>query len=501
MSIRLKLTFWYTGILALVFLLFGITLYFFLSYSLFNEQRGELKAYGEQVNDAVRLVNFFGFMRIELPDLDAFQSSGTFLQAINVENREVTTSSNLMGREMPFAPDVLDKMRNEAKGFYETMELNDYSFLVYYQPLSFDGTLVGVLQVSRIVDDTEQFLQNIRIILVFAGLFTIGLAASVGWFLARKTLQPIEHVIEATRRIQNSDDLSTKISYAGPADEIGRLTDTINGMLTRIRQSYYELAESIHAQRRFVADASHELRTPLTTIRGNVDLLRKIWSQSTTEDDHDSKQSQIELTNEALSDIAAEAERMTRLVNDMLILARADAGAEMKREPLPMASLMDDVVRKASYFPRQVNWQIGDLTALLDVYVSGNRDYLQQLFFIFIENAFKYTQEGSVSLDAQRSDGQIGIRISDSGIGLDKEEIPLIFERFYRADPSRGRFAGTGLGLSIARRIIDEHDGSVEVMSSKGEGTTFIIWLPLCEAPLAVESEMRYNEVDEQDKT
>ena len=493
MSIRLKLTLWYTGILALVFLLFGLILYFFLSFSLYNEQREELKTYGEQVNSAVRLVNFFGFMRIELPDLDAFQSSGTFLQGINATNGEVTTSSNLLGREMPFATEVLEQMRTNPKGYYEMMEHGTYSFLVYYQPLSFDDTLVGVLQVSHIVDDTEQFLQNLRIILIFAGLFTIGLAATVGWFLARKTLQPIETVIESTRRIQNSEDLNMKISYEGPADEIGRLTDTINGMLTRIRQSYFDLDESIHAQRRFVADASHELRTPLTTIRGNVDLLRKIWSLTDegVVNTHDGK---VALTNEALSDIAAESERMTRLINDLLMLARSDAGVEMKMEPLPFATLIDAVVRKANHFPRKVNWQTGDLSALEGVYVNGNTDYLQQLFFIFLENAFKYTHEGNVQLDALHADHQVGIRIADSGIGLDKEEIPLIFERFYRADPSRGLITGTGLGLSIARRIIDEHGGSIEVMSVKGEGTTFVIWLPVCQPVLVDEPELRYNE-------
>ncbi|MNN58885.1 Alkaline phosphatase synthesis sensor protein PhoR [compost metagenome] len=111
--------------------------------------------------------------------------------------------------------------------------------------------------------------------------------------------------------------------------------------------------------------------------------------------------------------------------------------------------------------------------------VNGSRDHLTQMLFIFIENAFKYTPEGTVRLDAVVREGQVGIRVADTGIGMDKEEIPHIFERFYRADESRGVTAGTGLGLSIAKWIIDEHGGSVEVTTRLGSGSTFLVWLPV----------------------
>jgi signal transduction histidine kinase len=337
--------------------------------------------------------------------------------------------------------------------------------------------LVGVLQVARIVNNIEEFLQNLKYMLLLAGVFTTALAASLGWFLAKKTLQPIEVVIDATRQIQNSEDLNLKIEYFGPQDEIGRLTETINGMLGRIQVSYENLADSIRAQRRFVADASHELRTPLTTIRGNVDLLRKIWNplEDGPELDEESKMS---LSLEAIHDISEEAERMSRLVNDLLTLARSDAGIQMAKESIELLPIIAEVVRKAQFFPKSVRFEVGEFAALENVFVIGNKDYLQQLFFIFLENAFKYTMEGCVRLDVTRTDHQVGIRISDTGLGLDEAEIPLIFERFYRADPSRGVISGTGLGLSIAKWIMDEHEGSIEVMTMREEGTTFVIWLP-----------------------
>ncbi|HEY0827648.1 MAG TPA: HAMP domain-containing sensor histidine kinase, partial [Bacilli bacterium] len=168
---------------------------------------------------------------------------------------------------------------------------------------------------------------------------------------------------------------------------------------------------------------------------------------------------------------------------DLLSLARADAGYKMSKEPVELRPLVEEVVRKAQFLPKKVQWDSGDLDPLQHIIVEGNKDSLQQLLFILIENAFKYTEQGHVKLDVQRTGELIGIRISDSGIGMDNDEVQHIFERFYRADPSRGKTSGIGLGLSIAKNIIDEHNGSIEVVTCKGTGTTFIIWLPVYYPP------------------
>ncbi|MOA15095.1 Sensor protein SrrB [compost metagenome] len=170
---------------------------------------------------------------------------------------------------------------------------------------------------------------------------------------------------------------------------------------------------------------------------------------------------------------------MSTLVNDLLALARADAGYTMEKSPLELVPIMQEVVRKAQLLPRTAEWRVGDLSALEDVSVNANPNYLQQLLFIFIENAFKYTQEGYIELSAIRKEPLIGFVIQDTGIGMNPDEIPHIFDRFYRADESRGVTVGTGLGLSIAKWIIDEHHGSVEVTTREGYGTTFTIWLPI----------------------
>ena len=179
----------------------------------------------------------------------------------------------------------------------------------------------------------------------------------------------------------------------------------------------------------------------MTTIRGNVDLLEKMWKQ-TSGSTALATPEQVQMSLEAMHDIAGEAQRMSRLVNDLLALARADAGVLMEKKPIEFMPLVQEVVRRAQLLEHTAEWQVGDLDALEDAIVQGNRDYLQQLLFIFIENAFKYTPIGTVKLRRSRTDSFIGIRISDTGIGMDKEDIPHIFDRFYRADLSRGLTIG-----------------------------------------------------------
>jgi two-component system OmpR family sensor kinase len=485
MSIRLRLTLWYSTVLAATLLLFGASLYFFLAVTIENQYEENMRKYAEGVEDRIK----FGLslslkgpsLEIELDETDNFLSRDYYLQVVNLVKGDYSRSSNAVEHriDIPFNKKTQNKLMNQGD-FFETSTIRGHPFLIYHKALIIEEKTVGVLQVAAHVGGNRQFLDKLRNILILSFLFTTIVAASIGWFLARKALKPIDHVIAAAEQIEKGADLDKRIKYEGPNDEIGRLTEKINGMLSRIQSVYSELEEAYRAQRRFVSDASHELRTPLTTIRGNVDLLEKMW-RSSQPTDAEAPKERVQLSLEAMRDIADEAQRMSRLVNDLLSLARADAGYQMEKQQIPLKPLVEEVIRRAQFLPRQTEWLTGDLTVLDDVLVYGNKDYLQQLLFIFIENAFKYTTTGHVRMDALASEdhAQIGIRIEDTGVGMDEEEVPQIFERFYRADPSRGRTSGTGLGLSIARWIIDEHQGSIEVKTRKGKGSAFVIWLPI----------------------
>jgi two-component system, OmpR family, sensor kinase len=490
MSIRLRLTLWYSAILGATLLLFGVGLYVFLHYTYFNSLKTDLREQAKSVESRIqpRLAVTLNGLSVDLvlEGRDYLRSGSTFFQVVNLGNGKKSKSANLelSELELPELNEEQLQRLEQKEEFFETVKIENMSFLIYNDPLYVlqGGTqqLAGTMQAAIYLEHHERFFVMMRLILAVTALATILLAATVGWFLARKALRPIDQVIVAASQIQNGMDLEKRIEYYGPGDEIGRLTNTINGMLGRIQGAYTELEEAYRTQRRFVSDASHELRTPLTTIRGNVDLLEKMWKQTALQSAQEGQEDpKLEVTLEAMQDISGEAERMSRLVNDLLSLARADAGLHMSKAEVEMKPLLEEVARKAQLLPRSVEWQVGDLASANQAFVMGNEDYLQQLMFIFIENAFKYTDTGHVRLETLRAEGQLGIRISDTGIGMDREEVPHIFERFYRADPSRGKKAGTGLGLSIAKWIIDEHHGSIEVKTCKGEGTSFTIWLPL----------------------
>ncbi|GIQ70720.1 sensor histidine kinase [Xylanibacillus composti] len=508
MTIRMRLTIWYTSVLAVTLIVFGTALYFFLEHSSLKQYEDNLT---RQVNEVgtrleyARVITPNGVrFLMQLDDSDTFLTQGIYLRLVNLTNMQVSQSSNTMAHrvQMELTRETLNELEEGKRGFFEESSLlvqnQRYPFLVFHQPLYLGERLVGVLQAAVLIQDHREFLSTVRWMLISAVAVTVLAAFSLGWFLARKALAPIEHVIAATDKIEIGDDLGRRIAYDGPKDEIGRLTAKINGMLARIETIYRELEEAYKMQRRFVSDASHELRTPLTTIRGNVDLLEKMWARHQAEaklawpegsdgwqpgqertEAKEMPEQQLAMFLESMRDIAAEAERMSRLVNDMLSLARADAGQGMQREELPLLPLVEDVARRAAFLERQADWKQGDFSALQDVKVRGHKDYLQQMLFIFIDNAFKYTPQGTVVLDAVRQGDHVGLRIADTGIGMSEEEVPHIFERFYRADVSRGLTAGTGLGLSIAKWIIDEHRGRVEVATAEGQGTVFTIWLPI----------------------
>ncbi|RAV22556.1 sensor histidine kinase [Paenibacillus contaminans] len=495
MSIRLRLTLWYSGLLAVTMLVFGVVLYGALNVMLYSNQKSQMEEISSEIRQKITVTRWVINGQTQyavngLNRLDQFRYPGYFVQVSDQSGSIIKSTT-----DYPFPTEGAVAAAKKDKNMAERFKAQGKSFFMYNVPVKFedrqnDVDIFVVLQVAAIVDSIDNQMRLLMYVLVVLFLITLFIAATFGLFLARKALKPIDNIVAATAQIENGADLDKRIDYIGPPDEIGKLTSTINSMLERIQLMYGELEESNRTQRRFVSDASHELRTPLTTIRGNVDLLEKMWRQQENENENaralDDKD-KMELSLEAMQDIAGEASRMSRLVNDLLSLARADTGLQISKEALPMLPIVETVVRKAGMLPKSVDFIVGDLSALEGAVVSGSRDYLQQLLFIFIENAFKYTDEGYVRIDALKGSDQIGVRISDTGIGMDKEEVPHIFERFYRADKSRGQTSGTGLGLSIAKWIIDEHGGSIEVATRKDEGTTFVVWLPTSRFPEIME--------------
>lgn len=480
MSIRLRLTAWYSGILAVMLLALSAAIYGFVYFNTYGDIKDRLKNQASQI--VLQPVTYLdGSSNIFVGG--NLEGQNLFAQMYIYDIDKIIPNNNMKTFNLRFNVPEQETIVSQQGFVRESYDGNP--FLIYQRPVDipgYDGNPAAVLQMAAYTGEQDRLMLRLKNILIVGSFATLIAAFTFGLFLARKAMSPIGKVIEAANGIQTGTDLSSRIVYNGPQDEIGRLIQTVNSMLGRMEGFYTELEDSYATQRRFVSDASHELRTPLTTIRGNIDLLQKIWEMNPDE----SRMTEAEirqLSVESVKDIADESKRMSRLVSDMLSLARADTGRTFDIEPVALEPMMTEVARRASFLPRQAEWSVGNLGHLNGKYIVGNKDYLQQMLFIFIDNAFKYTPSGEVAMDAVFYQNQVGIRISDTGIGMDKDEVPHIFDRFYRADESRGITEGIGLGLSIAKWIIDEHGGSVEVVTRQGEGTTFVIWLPLLFAP------------------
>jgi signal transduction histidine kinase len=282
------------------------------------------------------------------------------------------------------------------------------------------------------------------------------ISAIVGAFIAWTAMRPIEKINQTANRIVSAQDLKQRLPTPKTNDEFGRLTITINKMLERLDNFF-------QAQIRLSADVSHELRTPLTAIRGNVDLLRRGVASDPNE------------LNEALAIIDGELDRMSRIVNDLLLLSQADAGLSLRMAKVELDTIILDVYRQAQVSANGVNIQLGHEDQAV---VYGDADRLKQLLINLVTNGIKHTPPGgSITMSLYREPDWIRVVVEDTGRGIAPTALPHIFERFYQAEESE-KIKGTGLGLSIAQWIAKAHGGEITVASELGEGSTFTLWLP-----------------------
>jgi signal transduction histidine kinase len=286
-------------------------------------------------------------------------------------------------------------------------------------------------------------------------------AFGAGWLLADAALRPIDRITQTAQAIGAERDFSRRVAYRGPDDEVGRLATTLNAMLTELHATYRQVAQALQAQRRFVGDASHELRTPLTTIRGNLELLRR----DPPIDDLDRAA--------ALDDTIGEAERLARLVNDLLALARSDAGQRPAVGAVALAPLLEEVCRQA----RQLAPDRRVEAALSPAAAIASRDLLKQVLLSLVDNAIQHTRPGgAIGIDVQSGDTQVAISVRDQGPGIAPKQLPRVFERFYRGDSARTA-GGAGLGLAIARALVEAQGGSIDAESRPDGGSVFTVRL------------------------
>ncbi len=397
--------------------------------------------------------------RVVLPeDLTNFKTGSIFMIVVNNEKQIVARSGNMLGVDLMLDPGGFANER-----IFNLVQQEESMLRVLTVPITVQERtgplLIGHVQIARLLDTYDEFNRS----LIIALLIGFG-AATASLFLAvwvtPSLFKPLDDIATVARQITRADDLSRRVPDPGRNDEFGDLARALNQTLEQIERLF-------QAQQRLLADVSHELRTPLTTIRGNLDLMRHMGVAD----------------QESMDVIQDELERMTRLIGDLLLLARADSGGlPLERKPVELDNVLFDVYRQISRLENKVTVVVGEMDQAC---VLGDQDRLKQLLLILVDNAIKYTPEsGKVTLSMTKVDGWAEVQISDTGVGIPSEDLPYIFDRFYRVDKARTRSqGGAGLGLAIAKWVVQMHEGQIRVRSTIGEGTTFVVRLPLYWAP------------------
>ena len=321
-----------------------------------------------------------------------------------------------------------------------------------------------VIEVGKSYEAVGDTVSTFAALLAAAIFIALLISAGGAYLLARAALSPVEKVVASARTI-TAGDLSKRVPVQHPKDEVGRLAATINDLLGRLEAAFARREVALAHQRRFVADASHQLRTPLTSIEGYARMLAE-WG-------HDDP----ETAREGAQTIHKEARHMKNLVQDLLSLARGDEGAPMHPQVHNLDALAAEAVG-ASKLAANGKRSVRHAPAPEPVLARFDRELIHQAVAILVDNAVKYTPEGGeITVSASRRNGMARLEVSDTGMGIPKEHIPYIFERFYRTDAARS-MRGAGLGLSIARQIAEAHGGSLAVESEVGRGSTFALQIP-----------------------
>jgi signal transduction histidine kinase len=423
-----------------------------------NEQRLNLAGIAEEVaaNVAVTPVDALT-SPAPLATVDPASSTDPYFTVLD-EDGEVLLSSGAIDGVPPAVParvlsEALQDGTAEAIQTVAGVELQ----LVARRWINAGTGERGAVVTAQSTAFIEQRMEELVAVLFVAGVITLLVAAIVGWFVTRRALRPIRRLAETTDRIGSTGDLSQRLPEVKHRDEVGVLTRSFNAMLDRLEDSQARLGRSLESQRRFVADASHELRSPLTTIRNNAGFLVDRPDAGDTD------------RAEAISDIAAEADRMSVLVDDLLALARSDAGVVVGSEPVDLVELVGAVLHHVP--PASVELQAPERAE-----VPGDRAALHRMVRILVDNAIKHGG-GSVDIAIAPVDAGWRLSVADRGPGFPPEDLVRVFDRFYRADPSRAS-EGSGLGMAIARGIADAHRAAMVAANRPGGGAVIEVELP-----------------------
>lgn len=464
-TIRVKLTILNFIIMGIFISVFAYLLYITLSGTLNEELDMKLQSIAEAVasSSAGPTLPLHKSPSIDdmLDYIIGMRSYGKFIQIMDRSGNVGERSKNLERRNMPARKESL---YNAARGLtsFETLHLEGEKYpirLIIYPNFKYNR-LINIIQVGSSMENIEETLDRFSLILFLLVPCALVIISFSGWFMASSALKPVDAITKAVRKM-TAENLTERIQPTGADDEIGRLADTFNDMISRLEVSFNQILQ-------FSADVSHELRTPLTILKGGAEVaLRR-------------RRSPEEYEELILSNLE-EINRMQRIVEDLLLLSRADMGEiSVKKERLDLNKILGELKHQAEILALDKNLTVElDLKSVIILY--GDELRIRQLLLNIISNAEKYSNDGGrVVIKAYEEGDYVFVSVTDTGIGIDEKDIPNIFNRFFRVDKARtGEAGGTGLGLSICKWIAREHGGDILVESEIGKGSTFTVKLAI----------------------
>ena len=464
MSLQIRLAMFYTALVGVVLVAFGWAIYVRSSDILMQQINVRLESAVKDAGNALRvqsssdaLITYDANILVQLYDDNG-----------NLINVTDSTTHRLYGKVID--QNGLDYVLETKQPFYNELVRENIHYKALSVPILIGKTdvynlaqdTVGVLQAGTSLEPVDELRADLLRSLVLIGIVMTTLAASFGYYTARSALIPLATVTQIASEITRADDLSLRIPQGRtPPDEVGSLILAFNQTMERLEQLF-------NAQRRFLADVSHELRTPLTVLEGNASLMRKTG----------------EFDIEGLDSMSKEIARLSRMVEDLLLMAQAESGRlELNMRPVELDTIMLEVYQQARILAGESKRvRISDID---QVVVIGDRDRLKQVLLNLVSNSIKFTnQDGEINISLKIVDNEARLAVGDNGLGIHPDDLKHIFERFYRAEKSRVRVIdydqkGFGLGLSIAYLIMLRHGGRIEVESEYGKGAVFTICMPV----------------------
>ncbi len=471
-GLRAHLGLWHAALMAITLLALAGLTYALLIRVLHSRADAALEEYGDitarqmaatlfrirRASDAPRLAP--EMIRGQKFLSNDIRTWGRYVQIVDTEGFPREWSDGLASQKLPVSADALARGKRGLTTLETVRGLGEHPVRIVTVPVRLGADVPLMVQAGTSLEGVEAALQRAGWLLLIITPLVFLLALVGNWIVVDRALRRVDDLTRLALEIQSSN-LERRIRHGGPVDEIGRLAHAFDQMISRLDKSFRQV-------RQFSADASHELRTPLTAIRGEAEVA--LLGELTPEQ-----------SRKSLGAILDAAERMSGIVESLLLLARADAGqALIKEEPVEIEWLVEQSVRgHAGMADRAgVALVVGEVAPLV---VAGDPLWLSQALGNLVSNGIKYTPPGGrVTVSARQTGEEVTLEVRDSGIGIAEEHLPHIFERFYRVDSGRARAAGgSGLGLSITRWAVEAHGGGVAASSSAGEGSAFTIRLPL----------------------